>query len=66
MATKATEEQKTVLAKAREFYGRSWRNDIHFAWLTGNYKGIDANIASALQRIRNDPDRDWAVEKVRI
>lgn len=54
-----------VLKKARAFYGRTWRKDIQDAWFNGDYKGLDTNTASALQRIRNK-ERDWSLHKVKL
>jgi hypothetical protein len=59
-----TESEKEILREARAFYGRYWRADIHEAWLNGNYKGFAK--AWALQRMRNNPDREWVLERVKI
>jgi hypothetical protein len=59
-----TDSEKQTLREARAYYGRYWRSAIHQAWYDGNYKGFPKDWA--LQRMRNNPDREWALDRVKI
>lgn len=61
-AYKESVELKDALALAIKFYGRKWRNIIHEAWRNGNYRGLDDNAASALQRARNILGPTWLMK----
>jgi hypothetical protein len=65
MTSKISPDDRATLQKAKAFYGKFWRKDIAHAWFSGDYRGIDSNIASALQQIRNS-ERDWNIDTVRI
>ncbi len=51
------QEERDVLLESKEYYGRSWRDDIQNAWRTGNYKGFPKS--HILQCMRNNPNRKW-------
>jgi len=63
-ANKPTEQELNMLQQAKQYYGRSWRSKIYTAWHSGNYEGF--RHASELQRMRNNPDREWHIDRVKV
>lgn len=62
--TDKADEQKAALDKAKAFYGPNWRKRILWAWTTGDYRGLEESVAKVLQSIRDDPDRNWEIDKL--
>lgn len=49
-----TNEQKNTIDRAKELFGKEWKNEIKRAWRTGVYRwGLDSNEIAELQRLRN-------------
>lgn len=59
-----SEEELQVLQEAKTFYGRSWRSVIQTAWVNGGYKGFPKS--HLLQSMRNNPQRGWNLQTVKI
>jgi hypothetical protein len=39
--------------------GNTWKDDLHSAWITGNYRGVAPQVAGTLQSFRNTTGIDW-------
>jgi hypothetical protein len=62
---------KEILRKVKELNGRTYKQKIRWAWMSGNYRGelnlhgLGVNIESDLQRIRNTLGPSW-LHRVRV
>ena len=54
-----TSAQLEAVKTWRESFGREWRMKLNEAWITGNYKGVNKDMAASLQAVRNTHGPDW-------
>lgn len=55
----ANNHQYTALQKAKECWGRTWKNKLRFAWETGEYPASLRSYKAELQQIRNGGGPTW-------
>lgn len=51
------EEQLNALKRWKKENGRTWKNELNHAWMTGNYNRFEGS--NLLQQIRNSGGPSW-------
>jgi hypothetical protein len=55
-------EENAALSAFRSAKGRSWKAALQLNWERSHYPGVDANVSSVLQRMRNTRGPEWLAQ----
>lgn len=56
-----TADQLLALQVWQTLQGRRWKENLRWAWETGNYDVANVGVASALQQLRNEYGPRWLI-----